>query len=106
MLHRDKLSPSRNSRCKWDEKKKAAFGVVPSEHKDLKGLKRENLRDHMTNLELIFTMLGEQSTKREAITKDAQGFNEDKDAAQKAKKAAGKALVAYEQETGEKVLSS
>ena len=60
----------------------------------------------MTNLELIFTMLGEESTKREAITKDAQGFNENKDTAQKAKNAAGKLLDAYEQESGEKVLSS
>ena len=78
------MSPARNDRDKWDEKKKATFGVVPSEHKDLKGLKQENLRNHMTNLELIFTMLGEESTKREAITKDAQGFDENKDAAQKA----------------------
>ena len=36
----------------------AAFGVTPGEHKQLKGLKRENLRDHMTDLELIFSMLG------------------------------------------------
>jgi len=41
---------------------KATFGVTPSEHKKLKGLKQENLRDHMTDLELIFNMLGEKVT--------------------------------------------
>ena len=41
---------------------KAAFGLTPTEYKKLKGLERENLRDHMTDLELIFTMLGEAST--------------------------------------------
>ncbi len=41
---------------------KASFGVTPSEYKKLKGLKRENLRDHMDDFELIFTMLGERST--------------------------------------------
>ncbi len=55
---------------------RATFGLVPSEYKDLKGLKRENLRDHMTNLELIFTMLGEEGTRQSAIKKDAQGFEE------------------------------
>ena len=41
---------------------KATFGVTPVEYKKLKGVQRENLRDHMTDLELIFTMLGEAST--------------------------------------------
>jgi hypothetical protein len=41
---------------------KATFGVTPSKHKRYKGLKRENLRDHMTDLELIFSMLGERWT--------------------------------------------
>ncbi len=41
---------------------KASFGVTPSEYKKLKGLERENLRDHMDDFELIFTMLGERST--------------------------------------------
>ncbi len=52
---------------------KAAFGVTPSEHKDLKGLKRENLRDHMTDLELIFSMLGEAATTEIARAEDAKG---------------------------------
>ena len=55
---------------------KATFGFKPSEYMELKGLKRENLRDHMTNLELIFTMLGEEQTKQEAVKRDAQGFSE------------------------------
>lgn len=84
---------------------RATFGLAPSEHKEIKGLKRENLRDHMTNLELIFTMLGEEGTKREAIDSDAQGFDENKVAAKKGGTAAGKALQAYEDESGKKVVS-
>ena len=85
---------------------KATFGLTPSEYKDHKGLKRENLRDHMTGLELIFTMLGEESTRIEAIKAGAQGFGENKGAAQKGGKAAGKALDAYEVESGDKVVSA
>ena len=72
---------------------KATFGLNPAEHKALKDLNRENLRDHMTNLELIFTMLGEEQTKQEAVKDDAQGFEENKGAAIKGGRAAGKALV-------------
>ena len=50
---------------------KATFGLTPSEYKDLKVLDRENLRDHMTDLELIFTMLGEAPTKEIAQNTDA-----------------------------------
>jgi len=82
---------------------KATFGLNPAEHKNLKDLKRENLRDHMTNLELIFTMLGEEQTKQEAVGSDAQGFPENKTAAVKGGRAAGKALNAFEAETGKKV---
>jgi len=53
---------------------KATFGITPGDHKQLKGLKRENLRDHMTDLELIFTMLGEAATTEIARNTDAQGF--------------------------------
>jgi len=84
----------------------ATFGLVPSEYKELKGLKRENLRDHMTNIELIFTMLGEEGTKREAIDGDAQGFDKNKEAARKGGRAAGKALTAFEEESGKKVVSA
>jgi len=81
---------------------RATFGLTPSEHKKTKDLQRENLRDHMTDLELIFTMLGETTTKNEAVENDAQGFEENKDAATKGGTAAGKALNAYEKETGKK----
>ena len=84
---------------------RASFGMTPSEYKKLKGLKRENLRDHMTDLELIFTMLGETQTRIEAIDKDAHGFDENKEAARKGGKAAGKALDAFEEETQQKVVS-
>jgi hypothetical protein len=85
---------------------KAAFGVTPSEHKALKGLRRENLRDHMTDLELIFTMLGEASTTEIAKNTDANGFKENKTAAKKGGKIAGDARKKLEIETGKKVVSS
>lgn len=84
---------------------KATFGLKPSEYKALKNLNRENLRDHMTNLELIFTMLGEEQTRQEAIKDDAQGFEENRDAAIKGGTAAGDALDAFEKRTGDKVVS-
>ena len=85
---------------------RAAFGVAPSEHKEIKGLKRENLRDHMTDLELIFTMLAETTTKNKAIEKDAKGFHENRKAAIEGGAATGKALETYEKETGAQVVSS
>ena len=53
---------------------KAGFGVTPSEYKKLKGLKRENLRDHMDDFELIFTMLGERSTTEIHRNEDSKGM--------------------------------
>jgi DNA-damage-inducible protein D len=53
---------------------KAAFGVTPNEYKKLKGLKRENLRDHMNDFELIFTMLGERATTEIHRTEDSRGM--------------------------------
>ncbi len=84
---------------------KATFGLKPSEYMELKGLKRENLRDHMTNLELIFTMLGEEQTKVEAVKRDAKGFQQNKKAAIEGGSAAGDALEAFEKRTGDKVVS-
>jgi len=84
---------------------KAAFGVTPAEYKNLKGLERENLRDHMTDLELIFSMLGEAATTEITRKQDAQGFGENKVAACKGGKIAGDARKKLEQETGEKVVS-
>jgi hypothetical protein len=84
---------------------KAAFGITPSEYTKLKGLKRENLRDHMTDLELIFSMLGEAATTEIARTKDAQGFPENKQAAKAGGAVAGSARRDLEQKSGRKVVT-
>jgi len=55
--------------------------MTPSEYADFKNLKKENLRYHMNDLELIFTMLGKASTTKIARSKNALGFGENKDAA-------------------------
>jgi len=81
----------------------ATFGMTPSEYKKFKGLNRENLRDHMNDLELIFSMLGEASTTEIAKNKDAQGFSENKQAAQLGGTVAGSARKDLEQKSGKKV---
>ncbi len=85
---------------------KAAFGITPSRHKKLKGLKRENLRDHMNDLELIFSMLGEAATTEITRVDDAKGFHESKHSARKGGEVAGKAREDLEKKTGKKVISS
>ena len=84
---------------------KATFGLTPSEYKELKGLDRENLRDHMTDLELIFTMLGEAGAKEITQNTNAQGFSENKTAAQKGGKIAGDARRQLEIESGKSVVT-
>ena len=84
---------------------KAAFGVTPSDYKKLKGLKRENLRDHMTDLELIFTMLGEAATTEIARNKDAQGFKSNQLAARDGGTVAGDARRQLEAKSGRKVIT-
>jgi len=81
----------------------ATFGMTPSEYKKFKGLKRENLRDHMNDLELIFSMLGEASTTEIAKNKDAQGFVENKQVAKLGGSVAGSARKDLEQKSGKKV---
>ncbi len=88
-----------------EEISRAAFGLTPSEHKNLKGLARENLRDHMTGLEMIFSMLGEAATTEIARKRDARGFAENKVAARKGGGIAGEAREKLEQETGEGVVT-
>jgi len=85
---------------------KATFGLTPSEYKKFKKLKRENLRDHMTDLELIFSMLGEASTTAIVKTKDPKGFVENKIVAKQGGKIAGDARKALEVKTGQKVITS
>ena len=84
---------------------KAAFGLTPTEYKNLKGLKRENLRDHMTDLELIFTMLGEAATTEIARNKDAQGLVKNKQAAHEGGSVAGGARRQLEEKSGRKVIT-
>jgi len=82
---------------------KATFGMTPSQYQKFKGLKRENLRDHMGDLELIFTMLGEASTTEIAKNKNAQGFYENKLTAREGGSVAGKARKDLENRSGKKV---
>ncbi|MDW7726787.1 MAG: Bro-N domain-containing protein [Candidatus Methanoperedens sp.] len=84
---------------------KAAFGLTPGEYRRLKGLKQQNLRDHMNDLELIFTMLGEASTTKIARNKDALGFDENKNAAKEGGTVAGVARKELELRSGEKVVT-
>jgi hypothetical protein len=60
---------------------KATFGLTLTEYKKVKGLKSQNLRDHMSDLELIFSMLGEASTKEIVVNTDTKGFEQNKKAA-------------------------
>lgn len=84
---------------------KATFGITPSEYKKLKELKRENLRDHMNDLELLFTQLGEAATTEIARTDDVRGMAENKNVAKRGGAVAGTARQQLEQETGQKVVS-
>ncbi|HIH10646.1 TPA: phage antirepressor protein, partial [Candidatus Woesearchaeota archaeon] len=83
----------------------ATFGKTVEEYKELKKLERENLRDHMTDLEIIFTMLGEASTTKIARSRNALGFSENKSAARKGGKIAGDARKNLELESGDKVIT-
>ena len=82
---------------------KAAFGMTPSEYKKFKNLKRENLRDHMTDLELIFSMLGEASTTEIAKNKNTRGFFQNKKAAHEGGAVAGNARKELERKSGKRV---
>ncbi len=79
--------------------------MTPGEYQKFKGLKKENLRDHMNDLELIFSMLGERATTEIARTKGAQGFAENKDAAAKGGTIAGDARKSLELETRKEVIN-
>ena len=84
----------------------ATFDVHTQRHKRHKGLsKGHNLRDHMTDLELILTMLGETTTKTIAIQRDVQGFHQNYEAAETGGGIAGTARKEIEKETGQRVVS-
>ena len=86
---------------------KATFGVIPSDYLKLKGLTKaqENLRDHMTDLELIFTMLGEAATTEIARSKNTQGFPQNEQAAVEGGTVAGNARKELEKKSGKKVVT-
>jgi hypothetical protein len=75
------------------------------EHKALKKLKTQNLRDHMSEAELIFTALAELSTRQIAETMEAKGMQENKAASKKGGNIAKKARLELEEKTGKKVIS-
>ena len=87
---------------------KATFGLNPNEYKNLKGLTKpqENLRDHMNDLELIFTMLGEASTTEIAKRRNAQGFPQNEKAAIEGGTVAGNARKELERKSGKRVVTS
>ncbi len=86
---------------------KATFGMTPIDYKKYKDLKgKENLRDHMSDLELIFSMLGEASTKEIAVKRDTQGFPENLQAAKEGGTIAGNARHALEQKTNKRIVTS
>ncbi|MFC1566858.1 Bro-N domain-containing protein [bacterium] len=84
---------------------KAAFGMTPAEYKEHKKLKRENLRDHMNDLELIFSMLGEASTTEIERNKNTKGFDENQEVAKQGGDVAGNARKDLEKKSGKKVIS-
>ena len=85
---------------------KGTFGLTPSEHSKVKGLENQNLRDHMTPLELILTSLSEEVTRTITVDNDAQGFHENQDAAVRGGQIGRKALLNVEEGTGKKVVST
>ena len=101
----------RGARAKRDyeiltsEISKAAFGVTPKEYKNLKGLERENLRDHMDDFELIFTMLGERSTTEIHRNENSQGVPKLKKDANRGGGVAGVARKELEKEIGRSVVT-
>lgn len=80
-------------------------GLSVKEHKNLKGLKSQNLRDHMSEAELIFTALAELSTRQVAESENATGMEENKKAAIKGGKVANRARKDFEETTGQKVVT-
>ena len=84
---------------------KATFGISPKEYKKLKGLERENLRDHMDDFELIFTMLGERSTTEIHRQENSKGVVKLKKDANRGGNIAGVARKELEKEIGKTIVS-
>ncbi len=103
--HKRGVTEQRDHAILTSEISKAAFGVTPSQHKKLKGIQRENLRDHMNMLELLFNQLGEASTTEIAKSEDIHGMVGNKDAARRGGAVAGTARKQLEKEIGKPVVS-
>ena len=88
-----------------NEISKTAFGKTVEEYKELKGLKKQNLRDHMTDWELILTMVGEKATTDITKAKDSQGFEECKESANEGGKIAQSTRKQIEEKTGKSIVS-
>ena len=84
---------------------KATFGMTPSEYQDFKGIKKQNLRDHMNDLELIFSMLGERATTEITRSEDSQGIPKLKTDAKEGGNIAGDAKQKLEKRLGRPVVS-
>ena len=89
-----------------DEITKAWSGMTTRQYKNLKGLKKENLRDNMSTTEIILNMLAETSTKDISKKERPEGFSENMEVARRGGKVAGIARTALEEETGEPVITS
>jgi len=89
-----------------DEISKAWSGMSTRQYKNLKGLKKENLRDNMSTLELVLNMLAEATTAELAKAHDAQGLSENRQVAQRGGKVAGDAREAIETDSGRPVITS
>lgn len=88
-----------------DEISRAWSGMTTREYKNLKGLKKENLRDNMSDTELVLNMLAEASTREISRVEKPDGFSESKDVAQRGGSIAGTARKALETETGHSVIT-
>jgi len=86
---------------------KATFGLTPTEYKNVKGLtkKTQNLRDHMTDLELIFTMLGEKVTTEISKEEKPDTFDKNKKVAKRGGRVAGNARKQTEKELGKSIIT-
>ena len=85
---------------------KATFDMTPNEYKEFKGLKKENLRDHMNDLELIFSMLGERVSTEITREEKAEGYKEVENAAKRGGKIAGNTRKETEKELGRPITSN
>jgi DNA-damage-inducible protein D len=84
---------------------KATFGLTPTEYKSFKGLKKENLRDHVSDLELIFTMLGERVATEISSQEKPDSFEKSREVSKRGGRVAGNARKETEKELGRKVVS-